>query len=311
MAFLVTGAAGFIGSHSVDLLLQKGFTVVGIDNLRSGAMKNLEFAASTQDFAFHPIDITDENELRMLFERYRFDGVLHLAALVSVAESFTEAGLNARINLYGTDLLARLCVAQGCRRFVFASSAAVYGDSASLPNQESNRPNSRSPYAGAKLASEMMLLAYAASFGLEAVCFRYFNVYGPRQNPHSPYSGVLSIFLERFRTGQTVTVYGDGEQTRDFIAVQDVAAANVHALTADNIVSGHYNMCTGRATSLNQILDILCRAYPSPPPIKYENPRIGDIRHSLGDPSLTQRRLKIAANVSLEAGLRNMIDTSP
>ncbi len=310
MTFLVTGAAGFIGSHSVDLLLEKGFSVIGIDNLRSGDLQNLASAQSMHRFVFYQIDIAEERKLRALFEKYRFDGVLHLAALVSVAESFVEPELNARINLYGTDLIARLCVEYQCKRFVFASSAAVYGDSSSLPNREGNEPNPRSPYAGAKLAGEVMLLGYAASFGLQVVCFRYFNVYGLRQNPNSPYSGVLSILLDRFHSNLPFTVYGDGEQTRDFISVEDVRFANCHALTADTIVPGKYNLCTGRATSLNRILEIFREAYSNPSAIQYENPRIGDIRHSLGDVALAKEKLGIVAQVPLEEGLRKMIHSN-
>ncbi len=311
MAFLVTGAAGFIGSHSVDFLLKNGFSVIGIDNLRTGNLENLHSAQSKKGFFFQRIDITNEQELRGLFEQYKFDGVLHLAALVSVAESFVKADLNAGINLYGTDLLMRLCVEYGCRRFVFASSAAVYGDSGSLPHRECDEPHPCSPYAGAKLASEAMLLSYATSFGVEAVCFRYFNVYGPRQNPHSPYSGVLSIFLECFRSNRPITVYGDGEQTRDFISVQDIKFANVYALTSSNVVSGRYNLCTGRVTSLNQVLEIFREGYPKHSIIQYKGPRVGDIRYSQGDARWTKEKLGIVANVSLEEGLQKMMAANP
>ncbi len=311
MTFLVTGAAGFIGSHSVDLLLQKEISVIGIDNLRTGDLRNLEIAQSKQNFVFFQTDIIDEKTLRTLFEKYRFEGVLHLAALVSVEESFTEIQHNAQINLYSTDLLARLCIEYGCKRFVFASSAAVYGDNPVLPSREDHKTNPRSPYAGAKLASEVMLLTYAAHFDIEVVCFRYFNVYGTRQNPHSPYSGVLSIFLQRFSSNRPITVYGDGEQTRDFISVQDVAFANAYALTTLHVVSGQYNVCTGRAMSLNHILDILRDGYSKSPSIHYADTRVGDIRDSLGDATHSRDWLGIVAQISLEEGLRDLIDVNP
>lgn len=307
MTFLVTGAAGFIGSHSVDLLLQKNLSVIGIDNLRTGNLNNLENAQIKSCFVFHKIDILDEKALRILFEEYRFEGVLHLAALVSVAESFTQIGLNAETNLYSTDLLVRLCIEYGCKRFVFASSAAVYGADPLLPSREDHITDPRSPYAGAKLASEVMLLSYAAHYDLDVVCFRYFNIYGQRQNPYSPYSGVLSIFLERFCSNRPITVYGDGEQTRDFVAVEDVAFANTYALTARHIVSGRYNVCTGQSVSLNRILTILREGYAKSPPIRYGNSRLGDIRHSLGDVQYTQETLGIVAKVPLEQGLQNLI----
>ncbi|MBL8251363.1 MAG: GDP-mannose 4,6-dehydratase, partial [Candidatus Competibacter sp.] len=195
--YLVTGAAGFIGSHSVEWLLGQGQRVVGVDNLRTGHLENLSAARSSPNFEWVLADAGDEAAMRELFERHRFSGVLHLAALVSVPESFRDPALNARLNLTATDTLARLCLKFSCQRVIFASSAAVYGTAAALPNQESAPPQPQSPYAAAKLASEVMLLGYAASFGLEVACLRYFNVYGPRQDPSSPYSGVLSIFTDR------------------------------------------------------------------------------------------------------------------
>jgi UDP-glucose 4-epimerase len=311
VTFLVTGAAGFIGSHSTDLLLEKGFSVVGIDNLRTGHLKNLETAETKKGFIFCPMDIVDEKALRKLFEDCKFDGVLHLAALVSVEESFMNTDSNAQVNLYGTDLLARLCIEYGCKRFVFASSAAVYGGSPLLPSREDHKTNPGSPYAGAKRASEVMLLSYAAHFDMDVVCFRYFNVYGQRQNPYSPYAGVLSIFLECFSSNRSITVYGDGEQTRDFVSVQDVAFANTHALTTtSHFVSGQYNVCTGYATSLNHVLDMLRKSYSKSPRVHYTDARVGDIRHSLGDIGHTKNTLGIVAQISLEEGLRNLIDAN-
>lgn len=307
VTFLVTGAAGFIGSHSVDRLLAQGHRVVGLDDLSSGRMANLAKAGLSRGFQFIEAEVSDEERLRSLFKEYRFAGVLHLAALVSVPESFEKPTLNSRINLGATDLLARLALEHGCRRMVFASSAAVYGDDADLPNREIDSPHPVSPYAAAKLASEVMLLGYAQSYGLEVVCFRYFNVYGPRQNPASPYSGVLSIFSDRFKAGLPVTVYGDGQQSRDFISVRDVARANCHALTDATVPSGRYNLCTGQATSLNQVLHVFREAYPVAPTPRYAQPRAGDIRHSRGDPARLREALGIEAQVPFQEGLRALI----
>ena len=304
--FLVTGAAGFIGSHSVEWLLQRGWSVVGVDNLRTGHLENLAAARSSPDFTLLIADAGDETAMRPLFQQHRFAGVLHLAALVSVPESFREPALNSRLNLAAADTVARLCLEFDCKRLVFASSAAVYGANAALPNQESANPQPQSPYAAAKLAAEVMLLGYAASYGLETVCLRYFNVYGPRQDPNSPYSGVLSIFTDRFRCGLPVIVYGDGEQTRDFIAVRDVADANGKALTQAHVVSGRYNVCTGRAVSLNQVLAVYCELFLDVPPAEYAPGRIGDIRHSLGDPSLLRTMLQFNAQTSFQQGLREL-----
>mgnify|MGYP000870932694 FL=1 len=306
-SYLVTGAAGFIGSHSVEWLLGQGQRVVGVDNLRTGHLENLAAARASPNFVWVLADAGDEVTMRALFERYRFAGVLHLAALVSVPESFRDPALNARLNLITTDTLAQLCLEFSCKRVVFASSAAVYGTAAALPNQESATPQPQSPYAAAKLASEVMLLGYAASFGVEAACLRYFNVYGPRQDPSSPYSGVLSIFTDRFQRGFPVTVYGDGEQTRDFISVKDVARANGQALTGARLASGRYNVCTGRAVSLNQVLTIYRELFPDVPPAEYADARVGDIRESLGDPSRLKELLKFQVQIAFDRGLRDLI----
>ena len=305
--FLVTGAAGFIGSHSVDHLLNQGHAVIGVDNLYSGHLSNLAAAGLSSRFEFVEGDLCDENWLTALFRDYEFDGVLHLAALVSVPKSFQEPTLNYRVNLAATDSLARLCVEYNCKRLIFASSAAVYGDAAVLPSRESDEPRPLSPYAAAKLASEIMLLGYSESYGLETVCFRYFNVYGARQDPGSPYSGVLSIFSERFRAGLPVTVYGDGEQTRDFVSVTDIACANCRALTIDKVVNGRYNVCAGYSISLNRVLTIYREAYPDAPVPRYAAARVGDIRHSLGDSSRMKHMLGIETLTPFEQGLRALI----
>lgn len=306
--FLVTGAAGFIGSHSVEWLLNRGLRVVGLDNLRTGHLENLATARSSPDFEWVNADASDARAMRALFEQHRFAGVLHLAALVSVPESFREPALNYHINLASADSLARLCVEFDCNRLVFASSAAVYGATAELPHRETAFPHPHSPYAAAKLAAEVMLLGYAASYGLETVCLRYFNVYGPRQDPRSPYSGVLSIFTDRFRHGLPVIIYGDGEQTRDFISIRDVARANVEALTKTRVVSGRYNVCTGHAISLNQVLALYRELFPGVPlVVEYTAGRIGDVRHSLGDPSLLSNTLEFEAQTPFAQGLRELV----
>lgn len=304
--FLVTGAAGFIGSHSVEGLLQRGLRVVGVDNLRTGHLENLAAARASPQFEWVNADAGDETVMRPLFQRHRFAGVLHLAALVSVPESFREPALNYRLNLATADGIARLCLEFDCKRLVFASSAAVYGADAALPNRETATPHPQSPYAAAKLAAEVMLLGYAASYGLEAICLRYFNVYGPRQDPASPYSGVLSIFTDRFRRGLPVTLYGDGEQTRDFVSVRDVAQVNGETLIRSGVISGRYNVCTGHAVSLNQVLALYQELFPGSPLPEHAAARIGDIRHSLGDPEALRRALAFIAKVPFGRGVREL-----
>lgn len=304
---LVTGGAGFIGSHSVDRLLQDGHRVVVLDNFRTGRRENLRQALRAPYCQLIEADVSDEAALESVFQQYAFDGVIHLAALVSVPESFAEPALNYRLNIHSTELIARQCIQHHCPRLVFASSAAVYGERASLPNQESALPDPVSPYAAAKIASEYLLAGYQAGFPLQTICLRYFNVYGPRQNPGSPYSGVLSIFARRFADGLPVTIHADGEQTRDFISVQDVALINAQAATLDGITGGVFNVCTGRTITLNEILAVFREAYPGSPEPHYQATRKGDIRHSRGDPQKLRTALGISANISIQEGLGELI----
>lgn len=306
--FLVTGGAGFIGSHTVDRLLRDGHRVVAVDNLRTGHRENLQEALGAANFSFIEADVSDPVVVEGIFQDHRFDGVAHLAALVSVPESFQEPELNYRLNLQSLDLVARQCIQRGCQRLVLASSAAVYGDEAELPNRESALPAPLSPYAAAKIAGEYLLAGYRAGFPLDAVCLRYFNIYGPRQDPSSPYSGVLSIFAQRFSSGQQVTIFGDGEQTRDFVSVHDVAAVNTRALTAPSVTSGAFNVCTGKTVTLNQIAGVFREQFPDSPAPQYGPARAGDIRHSRGDPRKLHEALQIQPTVAIQDGLRELID---
>jgi UDP-glucose 4-epimerase len=190
---------------------------------------------------------------------------------------------------------------------VFASSAAIYGDTTDLPIREATEKKPISPYGAAKLASEALLLGHAAAFGFVVRCQRYFNVFGPRQDPASPYSGVISIFDRRYRDGKGVTVYGDGQQTRDFISVHDVARANVIAATQPGIASGAANICTGRATSLLDIVRIFASHHPAVAPATHAAARPGDIVHSRGTPEQAARELGFRAEVSVEEGLAELI----
>lgn len=308
MTFLVTGAAGFIGSHSVDRLLAAGERVVGLDNFSSGRRANLEAAFKSPLFSCVEADIRNHAAIERLFDEYGFSGVLHLAALVSVPLSVQDPQLNFEINVAATDALARLCVKKGCRRLVFASSAAVYGAAEQFPITEAAPLRPISPYGAAKLAGENMLSGYAAAFGLEAVCFRNFNVYGPRQDPASPYSGVLSIFADRYRAGVPVTIYGDGEQTRDFVAVRDVAEANVRALTHAGPFAGIFNVCTGTAISINELVGRFAELYPGSAAPQLAPGRSGDIRHSLGDCTSLERCLKFRPAIPFEQGLAELVN---
>ena len=304
---LVTGAAGFIGSHTVDKLLADGHEVVGVDNFRSGHRANLAEADSNDRFSFVEADVSVENVLDKLVADSGATAIIHLAALVSVQDSMDNPDLNYQLNILATHRVAEAARKNGVKRAVFASSAAIYGDTTDLPIVEETTKLPISPYGGAKLASEAILLAHGAAFGFTVRCQRYFNVFGPRQDPASPYSGVISIFDKRYRDGNGVTIFGDGQQTRDFISVHDVARANVIAATTEGVSSGWANVCTGRATSLLEIAAIFGEHYPEAPAPILGEPRKGDIIHSRGQADLIAKEIGFTAEVSVKDGLAELI----
>lgn len=303
---LMTGAAGFIGSTTVDLLLTNGHEVVGVDDFRTGREENLRGAAGSPRFRFHRADVTAPG-FAGLVATERPDALLHLAALVSVPESIADPALNDRLNVQATRAVVAAARAHGVRRLVFASSAAVYGDNPDLPLTEEAPPRPLSPYGEAKLRSEG-LLAAAAGPDLGTVALRYFNVFGPRQDPRSAYSGVISVFAAALRAGRPITIHGDGAQTRDFVSVADVARANLAALTAPLAGALVANVCTGRATSLLGLLDALRRVGGfAAPAVTHGAPRAGDIRASRGAPERARDRLGFSAQDDLDAGLRALL----
>ncbi|MGC4072509.1 MAG: SDR family NAD(P)-dependent oxidoreductase [Nibricoccus sp.] len=305
----VTGAAGFIGSHTCDQLLAAGHEVVGVDNFRTGKAANLASAKTRDRFRFVEADLTQPARLDSLVAEFRPDAIIHLAALVSVQESVQNPELNFKLNVELTQTVAEAARKHGVKRVVFASSAAVYGDVRELPIRENAEKRPISPYGAAKLASEAVLLGHAEAFGFTARCQRYFNVFGPRQDPHSPYSGVISIFCDRLRAGKSPTIFGDGEQTRDFISVYDVARANVLAATSPQIASGVANICTGKGTSLNRLASVLRSLIPNAPGVAYAAPKASDIRHSLGAAEAAQKEFGFTAQVALEDGLAAILST--
>ena len=304
---LLTGAAGFIGSHTVDQLLAAGHQVTGVDNFRSGHRANLAQAETSPGFSLREADVATVGVLDQLVASTRADAIIHLAALVSVQESIANPELNYALNLQATHLVAEAARRHRVPRVVFASSAAIYGDTTDLPIREAAEKRPISPYGAAKLASEALLLGHGAAFGFTVHCQRYFNVFGPRQDPASPYSGVISIFDRRYREGKPVTIYGDGGQTRDFISVHDVARANVIAATKPNLRSGSANICTGRATSLLEITAVFRREYPATAAPVHAAPRGGDIVHSRGAPEEAAAALDFRAEVPVERALQELI----
>jgi UDP-glucose 4-epimerase len=304
---LVTGAGGFIGSHTTDQLLAAGHEVVGVDNFRTGRRENLSAASGSPNFSLRELDIAQPGALDAVIGATRPEALIHLAALVSVQESMTNPDLNYALNVQTTHYVAEAARKHKISRVVFASSAAIFGDTTDLPIRESTEKKPISPYGAAKLASEALLLGHGAAFGFTVRCQRYFNVFGPRQDPASPYSGVISIFDRRFREGKSITIYGDGQQTRDFISVHDVARANVVAATREDVPSGVANICTGRGTSLLQVVEIFRRHYPAADAPTHAAPRGGDIIHSRGAPDTAATELGFRAAVSVADGLAELI----
>lgn len=305
---LVTGAAGFIGSHTVDFLLAGGHAVVGVDNFRTGHRSNLKAALASDSFELRETDVAAPGALAAVVKATHPEAIIHLAALVSVQESMQKPDLNFSLNLHATHLVAEAARLHGIKRVVFASSAAVYGDAADLPVRETAEKRPVSPYGAAKLASEAVLLGHGAAYNFTVRCQRYFNVYGPRQDPTSPYSGVISIFAQRYRDGRGVTIFGDGAQTRDFVAVSDVARANALAATRTGVASGIANICTGRATSLLDLAGHFARHLPGAPAPTHAPARTGDIVHSLGDPARAAADLGFTADLTVAEGLGALID---
>jgi UDP-glucose 4-epimerase len=306
---LVTGAAGFIGSHTADLLLALGHDVLGIDNFRSGREENLANASRNPRFRFLREDLTADGLLIRIVAAEKPDAILHLAALVSIPESIADPILNRRLNLDATRVVTAAAVASGSvRRVVFASSAAVYGTNADLPLHETAQTRPLSPYGEAKLEFEKILADLSRSQpAISTVALRYFNVYGPRQDPRSPYSGVISILAAAFRDGRPFTLHGDGGQTRDFISVADVAMANKLALTRPVNGSLVLNVCTGQATALTEMIRVMGTITGRSLDPARQPAREGDIRHSLGTPEAAQRHLGFRSANSIETGLGSFL----
>lgn len=305
---LVTGAAGFIGSHTVDFLLSSGHEVVGVDNLRTGCRENLKQAAASPRFDFQVMDITEVKTLTGLVRSQRPDVVIHLAGLVSVQDSRADPALNVRLNVGGTQAVIDAVISASVPRVVFASSAAVYGDSDSFPLREDAPKQPLNPYGEAKLASEALLAGAARMHGFTAVSLRYFNVYGSRQAPDSPYSGVVSRFVDCCRRNQTPVIFGDGRQTRDFIHVRDVARANAQAALLPGMPSGDYNVASGHETSLLDLVGLLRAMQPSLPMPKFSAAQPGDIRRSVGDPGRWGAVSRFSPQETLRVGLLELVD---
>lgn len=303
-SFLVTGGAGFIGSNCVEYLLQKGHHVRVIDNLSTG--KKVNIADFARDIEFIEADVEDAAEIRKAVDG--MDYVIHLAAIPSVQYSVENpVAANESMVTAAVTLFKAAVDAGGVKRIVQASSAAVYGDGTKLPKEEGMLPESLSPYAAAKIAQECYARAFSHVYGLEITSLRFFNVYGPKQDPNSPYSGVISIFMSKMLNGQIPVVYGDGGSTRDFVYIGDVAAAIYQACLAEwTGQSEVMNIGTGCGTSLNELLAAINTLLPQRIDAAYTQPRLGDILHSYADISKAQKLLGFQPTTGLKEGLAKL-----
>lgn len=289
----VTGGAGFIGSHIVECLSETSDVIV-FDDLSNGCRTNIP-----DDVRFHEMDI------RSLTADH-LDGVdviFHEAANVSISRSVQNPAFDARMNILG--LLSVLDAAReaGVQRVVAASSSAVYGSPNDLPVTESTETDPQSPYAASKLSGEQYCHVYQQLYDIETVCLRYFNVYGPRQRPDSPYAGVIAVFADQVLNNDPITIHGDGNQTRDFVYVDDVVTANIQAAQTDGISGRVYNVGTGERTAINDLADGIEETIGNPVSRIHDSPREGDVRHSSADTTRLQQDLGFVPKTELEIGL--------
>lgn len=301
---LITGGAGFIGSHLCDALLAKGYAVRVLDDLSTGKRDNLQL--SNPHLELIEGDVADAQLVQRAVAGCR--AVVHLAAVASVQASVEDPVKTHQSNFIGTLNVAEAMRVHGVRRVLFASSAAVYGNNGegeSIAEETSKAP--LTPYAVDKLASEQYLDFYRRQHGLEPVVFRFFNIFGPRQDPSSPYSGVISIFSERAAQGLPITVFGDGEQTRDFLYVGDLVHVMVQALELVQVEEGAVNVGLNQATSLNQMLKALEQVVGSLPAVHYAQARSGDIRHSRADNQRLLARFDFPQPTSMVEGLAKLL----
>ena len=301
--WLVTGGAGFIGSHLVEALVASGHPVRVLDNFSTGRWENL--AAVRDHIEVVEGDIRDPRAVRQAMGG--IEVVAHLAAIVSVERSLQDPPGTVDVNTGGTLNLLEAARQSGVRRFLFASSAAVYGDHSELPLREDLPLRPLSPYAASKVAGEALCQAYRAAYGLPTVTLRFFNVYGPRQDPQSPYSGVISIFVGRMRQGLPPVIYGDGQQTRDFVYVEDVVAALIRAGEQDGADGAVLNVARGEETSVLRLVALLNQALGTHLEPEFAPPRAGEIRRSAGDPRRAQAVLGWQPTVGLMEGLSRLV----
>ena len=302
--FLVTGGAGFIGSHIAEALVQRGDKVRVLDNLSTGFLSNMD--GFRDKIEFIEGDLTDADAVARAVEGV--DCIFHEAALASVPRSIERPLDTNAACVTGTVTLLDAARKAGVRRLVYAGSSSAYGDQPTSSKRESDLPAPISPYGTAKLAAEFYCQAFTATYGFETVTIRYFNVFGPRQDPDSPYSAVIPLFITAILSGRQPVIYGDGLQSRDFTYVANVVHANLLAADAPNVAGRVFNAANGRTTDLLTLLRMLNELLGTNVEAKFEPARVGDVRESLADITQARQMLDYEPQVSFEEGLRRSID---
>ncbi|MBL4711487.1 MAG: SDR family oxidoreductase [Gammaproteobacteria bacterium] len=304
MRTLVTGGAGFIGSHIVDRLLHDGHQVTVLDDFSTGHRSNLP-----EHDALTIVEGNISNAVTVEKCMLDIDWVFHKAAVASVPKTVNDPVGSSAVNYQGTLKLLEAAKNNNVKRFIFASSAALYGDEPTLPKIETMCPVTLSPYAVDKLASEYACGMYTKLYGLQTVCLRYFNVYGPKQDPSSPYSGVISIFTDKLKNKETPTIFGDGEQTRDFVFVSDVVEANMKAAITVEGTGQYYNVATGNKITLNKLLKTLYEIYQIEFDVNYGEARKGDIKESYAVIEKASSILQWNPSIPLKQGLKLLCES--
>ncbi len=275
---LVTGGAGFIGSHIVEELIFQGINVTIFDNLSTGFIRNIQQFLDKKNVKFVKGDILDYDLLEEVLKD--IDTVFHLAAKISVAESMTNEVEYVKVNTIGTLNVLKAGVKNNLKNIVLSSSAAIYGDNPIIPKVETMLPEPKSPYAITKLDGEYYFKMFREEYGINAVALRYFNVFGARQNPESQYAAAIPIFINKALKNEDIVIFGDGEQTRDFIYVKDIVKANIFAAKFGGDI---FNVSTGKSITINQLAEKIIRLTGSKSKIVHTDPRPGDVKHSRGD----------------------------
>ncbi|MEM3509023.1 MAG: SDR family oxidoreductase [Nitrososphaerota archaeon] len=302
---LVTGGAGFIGSHLVDELINRGYEVIVLDNFYSGKIGNLRKNLKNKNFKLIKGDVRNIKDVKKAIKNV--DAIFHLAAIVSVPLSIKNPILVNEVNVIGSLNVLKIAIEENVDKFIYVSSCAVYGEAENLPIKEEDKLNPLSPYASSKISVEYYCKVFYKAYGLKTICLRYFNVYGPRQKT-GEYAGVIPIFIQRIKNDKPPIIYGDGKQTRDFVYVKDVVDASIKALEKEEAIGEIFNIGSGEAITINQLAETLLKILGKEKlkPI-YEKERVGDIKNSYANIDKAKKILGYEPKYTIIDGLKEML----